>query len=236
MKKLFARGLVALLPMIVTITVVWLVVTSINAYVAVPIGESLRWLILHYSDYDADWFSQGPGSGSFRGILYRFAPWIGIVVGFVLVFVIGALVATFFGKRIGQGFERVLSRLPLVNVVYPYAKQFTEFFSPHEKRVEFKNAVAIPFPSQGLYSIGFITSEGLRQLNDHFKKHLVCVFVPAAPTTVAGHLVFVPREEVIPLTISVDEAVRLIVSCGVLTPPHQTVSVTDIGAPRPPSA
>jgi uncharacterized membrane protein len=224
-KALFKRGLLALLPAILTIAVVYFVVTSLYHYIAMPIGDALMWLISHYTENDAAYYAKSPGSDSWFGWVFRWAPYIGLIVGFVLVFMIGAIVATFFGKKIGKGFESLLLRVPVINAVYPYAKQFTDFFSPSDGRPQFKNAVALPFPAPGIWSVGFITSEGLRHLDDHLKQRLVCIFVPTAPTPFTGYVVYVPRAEVIPLPITVDEALALIISCGVVTPAHQAISL-----------
>jgi uncharacterized membrane protein len=221
-KTLFKKGLLALLPMILTIIVVYLVVTSLYSYIAVPIGGATKWLILNYSDRNEEAILKGE---DFVSTVYRNAPWFGLVIGFVLVFMIGAIVATFFGKKIWKGVETLLVRLPVVNAIYPYAKQFTDFFSPKEGRPQFQNAVALPFPAPGILSIGFLTSDGLRHINEHTSKHLVCIFVPTAPTPFTGFVVYVPREDVIPLPITVDEALALIISCGVVTPAHQAVTL-----------
>ena len=232
MKSLFKKGLLALLPAVLTIAVVYFVVTSLRDYIALPLGAAIRWFITYYDGREEPYFLTGEGSKGLIGWSYHYAPWIGLVVGVVLVFVIGALVATFFGKKIWKAVESLLIRLPVVNAVYPYAKQFTDFFSASEGRPQFKNAVALPFPAPGLWSIGFITSEGMRHVNEHLNKHLVCVFVPTAPTPFTGYVVLVPREDVIPLPITVDEALALIISCGVVTPAHQLPSVTHL-MPRP---
>jgi uncharacterized membrane protein len=227
-KSLFKKGLLALLPAVVTIFIVYLVVITLRDYVAIPLGEALKLLIIHVEDRNADYYTTGDGAKSFYGTVFKYAPWIGLVVGFVLTFFIGALVATLFGKKIWKAVENLLIRLPVVNAIYPYAKQFTDFFSPGEGRPQFKNAVAFPFPAPGLWSIGFMTSDGMRHMNDATHKHLVCVFVPTAPTPFTGYVVFIPREDIIPLPITVDEALALIISCGVVMPQHQAITVTHL--------
>jgi uncharacterized membrane protein len=94
--------------------------------------------------------------------------------------------------------------------------------------MEFKLPVAIPFPTQGMYSIAFVTGDGMRALDETLKKHLVCVFVPTSPTPFTGYVVYVPREDVIPLPLNVEEAMRIIISAGVIHPGHQKVSALDI--------
>ncbi|MBI2932036.1 MAG: DUF502 domain-containing protein [Planctomycetes bacterium] len=223
MKGLFARGLIALLPMAVTILVIYFVISFLYTYVGMPLGDTMRWGLARIT-------GQSPEELMRISWFYRSgAPFLGLLLGIVIVFFVGAAVATFFGKKLLQLFERLLARTPVIGVIYPYAKQFTEFFSPG-KKPEFKNAVAIPFPCYGVYSIGFITGEGLRHLNEAARKPMVTVFVPTAPTPFTGFVCWVPREDVVPLPITADEALRIIISCGVLTPAHQAVSLTDFAA------
>jgi len=151
------------------------------------------------------------------------APVIGFGFAIVLTLIAGFFVATFFGRKLYQWFESILKRVPLIGTIYPYARQFTDFFFGDEKKQDFKTAVAVPFPSKGTYSIGFVTSEGMKALNETTQKHLVCVFVPAAPTPFSGFVLYVPREDLIPLPLSVDEAMRIIISAGVIHPSHQAV-------------
>ncbi len=225
MKKLFAKGLVALLPMVVTILVLWLVGSFLYNNIGVPLGDAMKWALVKMT-------GQPPAELERESWFFRSgAPIAGLVVGSVLVFLVGALVATFFGKKLMRLFERILERTPVIGVVYPYARQFAEFFSPGaSKRAQFKNAVAIPFPHAGVYSVGFITGEGMRHLNEATQKSMVTVFMPHSPTPFTGVVCWVPREDIVPLPITVDEALRLIISCGVLLPQHQAVTLADFAA------
>jgi uncharacterized membrane protein len=223
-KKLFTKGLIALLPMVVTIVVLYFALSFLWTHVGVPLGDAMKWAMVRVTGTPAETLEKE--SWFFRSG----APVAGLVIGVVVVFFVGALVATFFGKKLLHYFERVMQRTPVVGVIYPYAKQFTEFFSPGQNKVEFKNAVVIPFPHATVFSLGFITSEGLRHLNEAMGKSMVTVFVPHSPTPFTGVVCWVPREDVIPLPITVDEALRLVISCGVLTPAHQAVSLADFKA------
>jgi uncharacterized membrane protein len=219
MKKLFGKGLVALLPMMVTIIVVYLVIGFLYTNVGVPLGDAMKWVLVR-TGYSADRLDRE--SWAFRTA--------GLVLAVLLIFLAGALVATFFGKRLLRLFERVIRHTPGIGVIYTYARQFTDFFSPSGGKPQFKNAVAVPFPCYGVYSIGFITGEGMRHLNEAVKKSMATVFVPTAPTPFTGFVCWMPREDLILLPISVDDALRIIISCGVLTPPHEAVSLADFAA------
>lgn len=225
MRRFFTRGLVALLPLVVTAVVVYLVTGFLYNNVGVPIGEALKWATQRFLQWT-------PEATETRWFFTWGAPFLGFAVGVVLIFIMGFFVATFLGKKLYQYFEALLRRLPVVRVIYPYAKQFTDFFfaADEKRRADFKHAVAVPFPTRGLYSIGFVTGEGMRTLNEATKKHMISVFVPTAPTPFSGFVVYVPREDMIPLPITVEEAMRIIISAGVLHPTHQAVS------PVPPPA
>ena len=134
------------------------------------------------------------------------------------------------GKKIYSIFEKLIAKLPVIKIIYPYAKQFTEFFFKGEQKMEFKAVVAIPFPTEGIYSIGFPTSDGLRHLNDATQKKMVCIFIPTSPTPFTGFTVYVPREQIIILPITVEEAMRIIISCGVVSPLHQSASLSEVPA------
>ncbi len=221
MKKIFAKGFAALLPMFLTIFVLYFLGKTLYDAVGVPVGRLMEWA--------ADWLFQPDREQPFWKWFFTMgSPIVGAVIGCVLVFLIGSVVATFFGKKIYGFFEKLLSKLPVIKVVYPYAKQFTQFFFQGEQKMEFKAVVAIPFPTEGLYSIAFPTSDGLRHLNEATKKKMICVFVPTSPTPFTGYTVYVPREQVIILPLTVEEAMRIIISCGVVTPLHQLSSLTEM--------
>lgn len=230
MKRFFTRGLYALLPLLLTIAVVYLVVGFIFDYVGRPVGEVLQWilrLVLGRSEEemwaDPVWnrfYGQKEGDNGL-------APYAGFVLGLILVFVLGVALATFVGKRLFRWFEWTMGRIPLLREIYPYAKQFTGFFSGADGKIEFKTVVAVPFPTQGIYSLGFVTGEGLQILNQAHHRVFMTVFIPTSPTPMSGYVVYVPREDIIPLPLTVEEAMRIIISCGVLTPDHQKVDIIE---------
>jgi uncharacterized membrane protein len=109
-----------------------------------------------------------------------------------------------------------------VKSVYPYSKQLVEFFFA-EKQIEFDTVVAIPYPSPGIWSIAFITSSSLKTLREETGKELVSAFVPSSPMPMTGYTVFIEPDRIIPLPISIDEALRITMTGGVLIPPNEKV-------------
>lgn len=233
MRKFFVRGLLALLPLGLTAAVVWWVSGFLWNTAGVPIGRACEWAMGRF----AGWSREMPEHAWF----YSWgAPFLGFAFAVVLTLCAGFLLATFAGKSLYGFFERMLKRVPFIGQIYPYARQFTEFFLSSERgRADFKHAVAVPFPTQGMYSIAFVTADGMKALDDSLKKHLVCVFVPTSPTPFTGYVVYVAREDVVPLPISVEEAMRIIITMGVVHPGHQLVKSSDLavpaGRPLPPT-
>ena len=218
---MFAKGLAALLPTLMTVFVLLWIYNLLIEYIAEPMGSIVKWGVGIINDLGIRHWTLGK--------VIEWADELGLVLGFGFIFVIGTLVATFFGKKIVLFTEKkILAKLPLIKVIYPYAKQFTEFFFKGEDKLEFKAVVAVPFPTDGTYSIGFPVSHGFRHLNEATDKKMLGVFLPTAPMAFTGFVVFVPREQVIPLPITVEEAMRTMISCGVIMPPHQAVSMTEL--------
>ncbi|HZE98661.1 MAG TPA: DUF502 domain-containing protein [Planctomycetota bacterium] len=218
MKRFFLKGLFALLPIILTGAVLYFFIGFLYNNVGMPIGEALKWGVVRFTGEDPRAPTQ-----TWAWLFHWGAPVLGFCVGIVLTLIAGFLLATYFGRKLYRWYESILKRVPLIGAIYPYARQFTDFFFGDEKKQDFKTAVAFPFPARGTYSIGFVTSQGMKALNEATGKQMVCVFVPAAPTPVSGYVVYVPREDLIPLPISVDEAMRIIISAGVIHPDHQAI-------------
>jgi uncharacterized membrane protein len=111
-------------------------------------------------------------------------------------------------------------RFPVIRFVYPMIRQMTDFvFS--ERKVHFRSVVAIEYPRKGTWTIGFLTGRGFEALEKKTTAGLVAVFVPSSPTPVTGWVVFVAEQDVIQLDITVDDALRLMISGGVILPGHQ---------------
>jgi uncharacterized membrane protein len=147
----------------------------------------------------------------------RVSPLIGIVLSAALVLILGYFTSGFLGRQAISAFDRALHRLPVVRSVYPYTKQLVDFFLS-DNELDFDTVVAAPYPSEGVWSIGFVTGEGLRTLHRELGGRYLSVFIPTSPMPMTGFTVFLEAEKLIPLDISVDEALRVTVSAGVLVP------------------
>ena len=155
-------------------------------------------------------------------------PGLGLVLSLVLLFVTGLVAANVFGKRIIGFWESVLRRIPLVRTIYTAAKGFLEMVLSG-KRGSFSRVLLIEYPRRGIYCIAFQTSSTVGQLAEHTPDS-VCVFVPTTPNPTSGFLVVAPRKDLIELNMSVEDAIKLVVSVGVVVPDPDNLPRVDAGA------
>lgn len=276
----FFRGVVTLLPVVLTLVVFGLLFQMVNRYVTGPINgviywslerNALGWQALELLGIDplaSDYLATGLlpidlqslGATSPEGFndlrfqeglaLYRHEhlgflrdpddlaiqaerlrgdvrahvpPLIGVLLSLLLVLWLGWLVGGFVGRRFMQHVDRTMTLIPVVKSVYPHSKQLVEFFF-EKKKLEFDTVVAVPYPSEGFWAVAFVTNGSLRSLDRGTGKELVCVFLPSSPMPMTGWTVFVDSQRVIPLPLTVDEAVRIIMTGGVLLPPEELVA------------
>lgn len=142
---------------------------------------------------------------------------LGIIVTGLVLLGTGALLANLVGRSLVAGAEGLLARVPFVGPIYRGSKQLAEtVLSPSSK--SFREVVLVPFPHPGARAIAFVTGSELAEVRARTGQDLVSVFVPTTPNPTSGFVFMVPRADVVPLEMSVDEAFRLVVSLGVVTP------------------
>lgn len=155
-------------------------------------------------------------------------PGLGVVLSLVLLFITGLVAANVFGKRVIGLWEAVLRRIPLVRTIYTAAKGFLEMVLSG-KRGSFSKVLLIEYPRRGIYCIAFQTSSTVGQLATHTPDS-VCVFVPTTPNPTSGFLVVAPQKDLIELDMSVEDAIKLVVSVGVVVPDPDDLPRVDAGA------
>lgn len=145
-------------------------------------------------------------------------PGLGLVLAFAVVLATGIIVANLLGRRLVALWESVLARIPLVRSIYGGVKQVLEvLLSPGGK--SFRRVLLVEYPRRGMWSFAFQTSEELGEVQDKTgATQVVSVFVPTTPNPTSGFVLLVPREDLIELEMSVDEALRMIISVGVAVP------------------
>lgn len=198
-KNWFLTGLFILLPLGVTgIVVSWLL-----NYVGAPLGK-LVWDFLGIENPDIFWMN----------LVVNLLATILIVL---LITLLGFFSKYFLGKTIIRLAEKVINKVPFVSTVYKTVKQIVETFNQNREAV-FQNAVLVEYPRKGMYSIGFLTSESKGEIQDKTLESVVNVFIPTTPNPTSGFLLMIPQEDVIYLTMSVADAMKMIISGGVVTP------------------
>ncbi|HSZ57699.1 MAG TPA: DUF502 domain-containing protein [Tepidisphaeraceae bacterium] len=227
-RRFFVRGLAALLPTLITL---WLLVKvweflweALGRHIILAIR--LIWLKLSQygfvSDVPAGYIYRQLPSESFRVQV------LGVVLAVVLVYVVGVLVGNFIGRQFWRLGEMAVMRVPLVRAIYPAVKQITDLFlCDRSGQFAGSRVVAIQHRAQDVWTIGLVTGPGLRALSQSTGDDMVSVFVPSTPTAFSGYVVVVPRSSVIELPLTVEEAMRLLVSGGVLGPTPRKQAVGD---------
>jgi uncharacterized membrane protein len=143
-------------------------------------------------------------------------PGIGAVFALIVLLLTGLLVTNLIGRRLVVWGEEFLNRIPVVRTVYGGVKSFTE--SVFSQSNSFRKVVMIEYPRPGAWSIGFMTADDVPEVSDKLGEPYAAVYISAALNATAGYLVMVPRRQVIELDMSVDAAMKMIITCGVVVP------------------
>ncbi len=195
----FLTGLAVILPTVITFAVVkWLFGTI----------ASFTNFLLFFLPTDVTHDAQGQ--------IHWYWSAVALLVAVLIITVIGSVARHYIGKKLIEFAETVMLRIPLFNKIYGAIKQVNDAFAGGKN--SFKTVVLIEFPSAGMYSIGFITSDQPAEMPTAAHEKLVSVFVPTTPNPTAGFLILLPAEKVTKLEMSVAQGVKYIVSLGSISP------------------
>jgi len=196
LRRYFITGLATLFPVVVTIWLVWQIFLFADGFLGNWLAELVGFKI----------------------------PGLGLVMTILIIFLVGFLSIHFFGRVVFQTLEIWLSRLPLVKRLFPAVKQLAQFlFNEGGKgQTHFRGVVLVHYPRQGAYSLAFVTNESHTTVNG-WPQTLLTIVLPNPPSPFTGPVILVPKEDVVPLDMPVEDAVKLIMSCGVVTPPLKAV-------------
>ncbi len=170
--------------------------------------------MLHIMDRTLLWLPPGWRPQALVGFAL---PGAGLVLAFVVVLLTGLLVTNLIGRRLVVWGEDLLNRIPVVRTVYGGVKSFAE--SVLSQSNSFRTVVMLEYPRAGVWSIGFLTAEDVPEVSERLGEPHVAVYLSAALNATAGYLVIVPRRQVVVLDMSVDAAMKMIITCGVVVPP-----------------
>jgi uncharacterized membrane protein len=151
---------------------------------------------------------------------------IGFLIALIIVCIVGALLASVVGRAVWRIIEESIMSTPFLRRVYPYVKQVTDFvITPEEQAKLFSRVVALEYPRKGVWSIGFVTGSGLKKVVENVEKEFLTILIPNSPTPVTGYVIMVPKEQTIPLDMTVEEAFRFTISAGVISPDNPRLPV-----------
>ena len=148
-------------------------------------------------------------------------PGLGIIGFLLLLYLIGVVTTNVLGRKLIHWTDKLFTNIPVVKKIYLSSKQLTDAFSK-TKKGSFRQAVFIEFPMEGSFALGFVTNE-VTDLEDQKK---VAVFLPTGFAPPAGFLLFLPREKILPSQLTIEEAIKAIMSVGIVVPNQLTVSLS----------
>ena len=186
--------------------------------VTAPIGITLWLLWLVVDLFDRAVVPLIPDAYNPTDILGRNVPGVGIVIVLILVTLVGALFTNVAGRFLVRFGERLVSRVPVVRTIYGVLKQIFDAVLAQSANA-FREVVLIEYPRRGIWVIGFITSPTRGEVQRVTEEEMVNVFLPTTPNPTSGFLLFVPRKDCIPLDMTVEEGVKLVISGGIVSPP-----------------
>ncbi|MBM3567032.1 MAG: DUF502 domain-containing protein [Alphaproteobacteria bacterium] len=202
LRAYFLAGILITAPVFVTLYVAWAFITFVD--------EKIGSLI--------------PASYNPEQYLPFSIPGLGLVALVVGLTMVGALTAGFVGRQFTRLSEGIFARMPVIRGIYSATKQiFETVFS--QKSNAFREAVMIEYPRPGLWTIAFVTGRPQGEIGRMADTDMVMVYVPTTPNPTSGFLLYVSRRDIVPLRMTVEEAIKLVVSTGIVTPPDRGPSV-----------
>ncbi|MCA1938649.1 MAG: DUF502 domain-containing protein [Dechloromonas sp.] len=202
MKRYFITGLLIWVPLVITAWVLSVIVNTLD--------QTLLLLpeILHPRN------------------LFGFSiPGVGALLTLAIILVTGLLAANFIGEKLVRWWNALLSRIPVVNSVYKAVKQVSDtLFAPNGNA--FRKALLVQYPRHGSWTIAFLTGRPGGDIKNHLEGDYVSVYVPTTPNPTSGFFLMMPKADVVELDMTVDEALKYIISMGVVAPPPRARVVT----------
>ena len=201
----FFTGLAVTLPALLTLAAVKWVFGTISSFT-----DTLLFFLKYC--HEPELVYENGQSGS----MYWYWSLLALALAVVLISGVGVLTRYYIGKRLIEWLDGLMMQVPLLNKFYGAIKQVNEAFAGNKN--SFKTVVLVEFPREGLYSVGFLTSEQRAEVQAKTPEPVVCVFIPTTPNPPSGFLVLVPEDKVTRLEMSVADGIKYIVSLGSIAP------------------
>lgn len=198
MRNLFIAGILVLLPISITVFIITFIFTKLDNLLA-PFFIKLL-LLLGIPNHEEE-----------------LVPGLGFTATILLILITGLITRNFIGRKFVNIGEFAVEKIPVARSIYSGAKQILETVTKSQVET-FNKVVMIEYPRKGLYSVGFITCESKGEIQEMTDNFVVNVFVPTTPNPTSGLLVFVPKQDLTYLSMTVEEGIKLVVSGGIVTP------------------
>ena len=143
---------------------------------------------------------------------------IGLAVAVVTIYFAGLVLGGYLGRKLYLRIEQLIARVPGFKQLYPHVKRVVEMIFGEQATKAFTEVVLVEYPRKGIRTVGFVTGSGFEELREEAKCEMVSVFVPTSPTPMTGFVINVPRAEARRLSMTIEEALRFVISAGVLSP------------------
>ena len=150
-------------------------------------------------------------------------PGLGLILLFVVVLTTGFLVRNYLGRKLVSIWDRIIEAIPLVNKLYLAVKQLVETIFNRSPQ-DFQRVVLVEFPREGSYALGFVTGVATGETQRKTRQKVLNVFVPTTPNPTSGFVLMIPEQSVIPMEMGVEDAFKLLVSGGIISPDKKTTS------------
>lgn len=144
-------------------------------------------------------------------------PGMGVLFALLVIFFTGMIASNFFGSRLVKLGEGILARIPLVRSIYRSVKQVAETVFASDKEA-FNKVLLVEYPRKGLWSIAFQTGQGNPEVNQHIQQDMVTIFIPTTPNPTSGFLMMLPKQDVIELSMTVEQGLKFVISLGMVQP------------------
>jgi uncharacterized membrane protein len=211
MRKYFITGLLILVPLAITVWVLNLIISTMD--------QSLLLL---------------PERWQPRTVFGFHIPGLGTILTLLVIFFTGLLTRNIIGKQIVHGWEMLVKRIPIVSPIYSSVKQVSDTLFSSSGNA-FRKALLVQYPRHGAWTIAFLTGVPGGDVKNHLVGDYVSIYVPTTPNPTSGFFLMVPRADTIELDMSVDEALKYIVSMGVVSPDYVVAAAKNLKAVPPPT-
>jgi uncharacterized membrane protein len=207
LRNYFLAGVIVVAPISITFFIVWQVVQVVDNNV----GKLL------------------PARYNPETYLPFSVPGLGVLLMVTLITLVGMFAAGFVGRAVMRASERLLNRMPVIRSIYGTLKQIFETVFSHSSQ-SFREVVLVEYPRRGIWAIGFLTGTTRGEIQTRVEPQLLNIFLPTTPNPTSGFLLFVPREDVLHLDMSVEDGIKMVISSGIVAPEPSALPVRE----RPP--